>query len=140
MTAARFQAEVEDFFRRSLPAEMAAFQADVADDAMFRVVDSTPVKDEPEGGVVKGNWRMAEGAADTSVTDAADPYGGQVLAAAREITDRIRAAGQPVDRLVISNSHPAAESLEAGSSSKAPQGMVAVAVAGLRAKYGDAVR
>lgn len=84
------------------------------------VVDMSPV----DTGRFKGNWNIAYGSPDLTVTTNTDPSGSE--AKSKALTASASYAGQSV---YITNNLPYAIPLEYGHSGQAPQGMVRVTVA-----------
>ena len=84
------------------------------------VVDMSPV----DTGRFKGNWNIAYGSPDLTVTTNTDPSGSE--AKSKALAAAASYAGQSV---YITNNLPYAIPLEYGHSGQAPQGMVRVTVA-----------
>lgn len=88
-------------------------------------------KSPVDTGRFRGNWSLAIGAPDTSVTATVDPSGGATVARnANAMMAYPEKAWPPV---YITNNLPYAERLEDGYSKQAPGGMVALTYAELAA-------
>ena len=116
---AEFNREVSQF-ARSIPEKVTELQRKIVLEALGRIVQKTPV----DTGRARGNWQVTFEAASQQVLTDTDPQGSATVEKALAIL-----AGLPAFSVVhITNNLDYILFLEEGSSSQAPQGMVAVTV------------
>ena len=118
-----------DVFGDVMEEDLAEFRTTIALDAHKNIVLRTAV----DTGHARRNW----------VITYTTPYSGSEIQGAGDGTsaitkgyqDILRGAKDPFKKVVISNNLPYIRKLENGSSKQAPNGMVAVTMAGIGAKY-----
>lgn len=112
-----FSKELDAFLLRA-KANMDAVVQGTAAEVGKRLVERTPVDE----GTARGNWTAGINGPDISETGRTDPGGGETVSAIAEAAK----AAQAGDSIYITNTSSYIRSLEDGSSTQAPNGMVAV--------------
>jgi hypothetical protein len=124
----QFRLDIEDFIRRQVPEIAAAVQAKVVLQGLVGVVRKSPV----DTGRFRGNWQVTQGEPAVGETGREDPTGESTIAAGSASA----ASLTPYSVAWITNNVPYAQRLEEGWSQQAPQGVVALTLAELRAQFG----
>jgi len=111
--------------------------ADVLEYAWRGLFARTPV----DSGKFKGSWRVSLGAAGSTVPEARDPGGGFggvmgiTFARGFKVIHSLRSMTS-IPTIVLYNNQPYAQRLENGYSSMAPQGIMAITIENVYARYG----
>lgn len=124
---AEFQKELKAEFVGIEELQYPLFIRKISLEALRRVVLKTPV----DTGRARANWQLTTGSPAEGVIDAKDKQGAKTLRKGANEVAKIK--GTPV--VYITNNVDYIEVLEQGSSSQAPQGMVAVTISELKAMF-----
>lgn len=132
MTAKQFELELKAEWAAKIE-DVHEFVSIVGLEALIAVVQKSPV----DTGRFKGNWNLSIGSADNSTTQTVDTGGGATIARANTaISAYSQIDGFPA--IVISNNLPYGPRLEGGYSGQAPNGMVALTIAEIQARFDGA--
>lgn len=122
-SAKQFKLDLQDAFETEVEQTVILIQQKIAMEALNRVVMKSPV----DTGRFRGNWTVAVGRQDLTVTDNEDKPGNETIARGTPIIN-----GAPTYSVIwLSNNLPYAEALENGHSKQAPAGIVALTYAEL---------
>lgn len=124
-----FQLQLDRAYERKVDQRVHAATRWVALEALRRVVMKSPVAE----GRFKGNWQAALSVRPDGVLDVVDPNGAATIAEGSRNISQLR----PYEVVFLSNNVPYARRLEEGHSQQAPQGVVAVTVAELKAFFNN---
>lgn len=127
---AQFNAEIERFSKKILPAQVVTFQKKLVLQALRLLVMKTPV----DTGRARGNWQVTIDTPAEGQRDVMDAQGQATIAAGLAALESL----PPFATVWISNNVDYIEKLEHGSSRQAPEGMMAVTVEELRAMFREA--
>jgi hypothetical protein len=125
---AGFQADLQRFASQLLPDQVQALGRKIALDALTGVVFLTPV----DTGRAKGNWQVSLDVPAEGVVDVIDRSGLQTISRGQSV---IAQATRFPTVIWITNNLPYIDELENGSSTQAPNGMVAVTLERLGLAY-----
>jgi len=117
----QFNRAVTKFAETMLPYQVKLFTKKVALDTLTRIVRKTPV----DTGRARGNWQITiNTASESEVNNVAGSGISDVVSQGRVALENM----EPFSIVFISNNVPYIAYLEQGSSSQAPQGMVATTI------------
>lgn len=116
-----------DVFGDVVEEDLAKLRTTISLDAHRNIVLRTPVLT----GRARGSWAISYGV-EVAQDLIAKTTGEAISKGYQQILSK---ATQPYEKVVISNNLPYAGKLENGSSEQAPNGMVAVTMVGINAKY-----
>ncbi len=127
MTAASFNLAIDRFMRDVVPEKVAQLQRVITLQVLEGVVQRTPV----DTGRARGNWQVSLEAPVLDLLEAMDKTGGSTIQAAVAQLGAIK----PFSITYIQNNLPYISELERGTSTQAPNGMVAVTVVSVEAQF-----
>ncbi len=120
----KFTLEIDKFVD-DVPKKLLTLKQKLALEALRRLVLRTPAAT----GHARANWQVTIGTPTAGVIAGGDPSGAATIA---DGSGKILAVVEPFGQIWISNNVPYIETLEKGSSSQAPNGMVAVTFADIQ--------
>lgn len=126
-TAAQFSINLSKIAKDLPPKVIVLLHKKIALEALKRVVQKSPV----DTGRFRGNWMASIGVKSTDASGQNDPSGSSSLGRGSAVIGNI----QPYTVIYLTNNLPYAERLENGWSKRAPQGMVTVTAAEIKAHF-----
>ncbi len=123
----RFNRELKEFTDKRVPREIIKIQRKISLEALKRIVLRTPV----DTGLARGNWQLTINSPTDAKLTRIDPSGGGAINAGINSLANL----PPFATIYIQNNLDYILNLEQGSSTQAPQGMVAITLAELQSTF-----